>query len=129
MKIQIKDIPTSFQPGKKRFMFNLNYYRNAHYHTLSDAKVYMAQWIKLLQIKEKFTEPVKIEYSIWCQGNADFMNYATVVDKFFQDAIVKAGLLPDDNVNYVKCCHIQFEGKGKLRVDAIISEIKKEEME
>jgi hypothetical protein len=123
MELCIKNILTSCQITKnKRFVFNMNQYRNAHYQTLNKAKRSMNTWIKLLNIKKKFRKPVSFKYYITCKSNSDFANYGYVVDKFLQDALVKNGVLIDDSVSYVIDVRFKFVKKGKLKVDVSISD-------
>jgi len=119
--IKIESVPTEFHiTKKKKFIFNLNKYRNAHYHDLNKAKKYFHEWVYLLGIKERFKVPVIIKYFITCRNGSDFMNYGAVVDKFFQDALVKCGVLIDDNTKYVHETRFKFVKNGKLNIDVII---------
>lgn len=89
------------QVGKKKFMLNMNTYRNACYHLLSDAKInfknqLLLTYPELLKIK---AHQLKLSYIIFPHnaGLFDTRNITTVVDKFFLDALVTAGTIPDDN--------------------------------
>lgn len=91
--------------GARKFALNLNVYRNAHYQVLNKAKIifknqlfYNYPELKKIKVKE-----IEIEYFIERCDNRlfDTMNTISIVDKFFLDALVEAGCIPDDNYNYV----------------------------
>jgi len=91
--------------GGKRFALNLNTYRNAHYHVLSDAKINFKNELLTTNpelLKLKFNK-VKITYTIIPNDKRlfDTKNIESIVDKFFCDALVESGIIPDDNYNYV----------------------------
>ena len=91
--------------GNKKFALNLNVYRNAHYQVLNKAKIIfknqlLVNYPELSRIK---AERVEVEYYIERCDNRKFdtMNIVSIVDKFFLDALVEFGCIPDDNCNYV----------------------------
>jgi len=91
--------------GNKKFALNLNVYRNAHYQVLNKAKIIFKNQLlinhpELYRIK---ADRIEIEYYIErCDYRKfDTMNIISIVDKFFCDALVEAGCIPDDNYNYV----------------------------
>lgn len=126
--MEIKNIPTyCYISNRKKFWFNINNYRNAHYRTLNKAKQIFTNWFFLQDIEiKKFKKPVEIKYYLHVKKNADLTNVGTVVDKFLQDALVKRGILIDDNCKYVQRVAFYFMGyskEGKVRVE--IKEIDK----
>ncbi|QIG70530.1 RusA-like Holliday junction resolvase [Rhizobium phage RHph_N38] len=58
---------------------------------------------------------VKLIYTLFMGTNreADLSNICVIVDKFFCDALVEAGKLPDDNVNYLQSIDYRFGGVDK----------------
>ena len=97
--------------GAKKFALNLNVYRNAHHMVLNKAKIIfknqlLAEYPELKKIK---SDRVEIGYLIERCDNKKFdtMNIVSVVDKFFLDALVEFGCIPDDNYNYVRYKVIQ----------------------
>lgn len=91
--------------GNKKFALNLNVYRNAHYQTLNKAKIIfknklLVDYPELLKIK---AQRVEVGYFIERCNNRifDTKNIESIVDKFFMDALVEFGCIPDDNYNYV----------------------------
>ena len=102
------DMPLRIVWGKgktTRFIFNLNLYRNAHYQQLSRAKreytdlavsrIYHAQIPKMKKINILYV------YYPKTRVRSDIGNVCSIHDKFFQDALVKAGIIEDDNFNFV----------------------------
>lgn len=55
---------------------------------------------------------VELEYYLYTGSNhkSDVMNWVSVIDKFFQDVLVKAGKIPDDNFEYVPIITSRFMG-------------------
>jgi|GEM_PF-2751593 len=91
--------------GNKKFSLNLNVYRNAHFQVLNKAKIIfknklLAEYPEIYEIK---ANQVEIGYYIERCDNRKFdtMNIISIVDKFFLDALVESGCIPDDNFKYV----------------------------
>jgi len=92
----------------KKFILNLNQYRNLHYRSLSSAKNKYKQVVlkKLHKRKHKkiVTKPLTLVYDYW-HGSArrhDVLNQISIIDKFALDALVEGGLIEDDNTDVVK---------------------------
>jgi hypothetical protein len=89
----------------KKFMLNLNVYRNTHYHVLNKAKQqFMSNLIAAnVEILNYKFLAVKITYTIIPHNKAlfDTQNIISIVDKFFCDTLVAFRIIPDDNYNYV----------------------------
>lgn len=83
--------------------------------------------LPLVQFLPKLKK-IRITYTLFMRTRckSDVMNWISVVDKFFQDVLVKAGKLPDDNYEYVPEIICKFGGVDKLnpRIDIKIEEIK-----
>lgn len=98
-------IPARLQVGNKIFALNLNAYRNAHFQTLNNAKknfkvLLYNTYPEILLIR---AQSVIVQYKITPHNNRmfDTQNIISVVDKFFLDALVEAGTIPDDNYKIV----------------------------
>tara|TARA_R100001163_G_C4928904_1_gene105718 strand:+ start:44 stop:454 length:411 start_codon:yes stop_codon:yes gene_type:complete len=114
-----------FYSKKKKFILNLNNYRNAHYRVLSIAKkTYsddLVEMIKNLFIKEKwddiprFDNPVDLEYVYYAKSNrrVDVSNPCSIIDKFTCDALVKVGILEDDSSKQIKSITYVYGGVDK----------------
>ena len=114
-----------FYSKKKKFILNLNNYRNAHYRVLSIAKkTYsddLVEMIKNLFIKEKwddiprFDNPVDLEYVYYAKSNrrVDVSNPCSIIDKFTCDALVRVGILEDDSSKQIKKVIYKYGGVDK----------------
>lgn len=90
--------------GKKKFILNLNQYRNLHYRILNTAKIKYKEYMKEQILKiSPLDEQICICYTIHKGDNRsyDVSNIACIHDKFFEDALVELGKLPDDNHKYI----------------------------
>ena len=119
-------MPLSFYIGKKKYGINLNYFRNWHYQVSKKIKGKYADHA-LPQLQGiKFTDKVSITFILWKRDNRriERANPLSIHEKFFCDAMVKAGCLPDDNDDYIQSSHYYTGGVDKLnpRVDVIISQ-------
>ena len=97
----------------KNWILNLNNYRNAHYQTLNKAKVnFKKTYLTEISKLPKFTKLQAIEYTLYRDSHrhCDVANVCSIVDKFFCDALVEAGKLPDDNYDFLKAVSYQWGG-------------------
>ena len=100
------DLPLVVHISKKsKFILNLNNFRNTHYRTLTVAKKkYQAEIIERLGGRSKIRQKDLIFEYTYFHGNArrvDVANPCSIIDKFTCDALVEAGILPDDNTQYI----------------------------
>lgn len=101
LRVKVSD---GVRTGKPRyFTLNLNQYRNGNYHILNKAKVVfkeqMGRQIRLLP----YLTSISLTYVVYPPTNAifDVGNVCSIVDKFFCDALVEYGKLPDDNYKHI----------------------------
>ena len=89
--------------SKKKFMLNMNDYRNAHYQVLNKAKVEYKRMIRdeILQLPKMDKATINYEITLGDNRIHDGMNICSVTSKFFLDALVEYGILPDDNMRYI----------------------------
>ena len=82
---------------------NLNVYRNLHFYKLNFQKKAFHDFVKPLLSGLPPMEAVKLHYQINPKGGSrlDTMNVGSVVDKFFSDALVLCGIIPDDDYKHV----------------------------
>lgn len=97
--------------GAKKIALNLNVYRNMHHHINNQVKkaykeLMRGQLVKLQPLKW----PVKVKYRYYLRQKCDVGNIHAVVDKFFLDALVELGRLPDDNIQFVAGASYMFAG-------------------
>ena len=94
---------------KKKFILNLNNYRNAHYRVLSIAKkVYTENLVERIKDYSRFDDPVSLEYVYYAKSNRrlDVSNPCSIIDKFTCDALVKAEIIEDDSFKQIKRCRM-----------------------
>lgn len=108
------DVPAEVALSRnKSWILNLNNYRNAHYQTLNKAKVnFKNLLLSKLQQLPVFTRIDSIEYVLYrnTKRRCDVANVCSIVDKFFCDALVEAGKLPDDNWHYLNSVTYRWGG-------------------
>ena len=108
-----------FYTKNKKFILNLNNYRNAHYRVLSSAKkTYsdnLVEEIEKWNDIPRFDNPVDLEYVYYAKSNrrVDVSNPCSIIDKFTCDALVKAGVLEDDSSKQIKSITYVYGGVDK----------------
>lgn len=121
--------PLQIFVGKRKFILNLNNYRNTHYRVLNNAKVtYKMLMKKQIEKLPRLQPPIQITYTVFKgdKRNCDIGNICSVHQKFFEDALVELGKLPDDNHNMIKRSIFEWGGIDKLSpgVMIMIEEVK-----
>ena len=121
------DLPLEvYYSKKKKFILNLNNYRNAHYRVLSISKrLYSENLVPRLKGFDRFTEPVSLTYTYYARSKRrlDISNPCSIIDKFACDALVKAEILEDDSFKQIKEVVYKFGGveKDNPRCELVIS--------
>lgn len=89
--------------GKKRCPINLNWYRNAHFHVANKTKILYKELVKHQLVGLVLIPPITITYTYFPPDRrlSDLGNILTIQSKYFEDALVELGLLPDDNYNVI----------------------------
>jgi Holliday junction resolvase RusA-like endonuclease len=89
--------------GKKRFPINLNYFRNAYFHSINKSKVLYKELIRDQLVGLKLDPPVTITYTYYPPDKrlSDLGNVLTIQSKYFEDALVEFGYLTDDNYTFI----------------------------
>ena len=111
----------------KKFILNLNNYRNAHYQVLNKAKVnYKAIIAEQLSVLEPLKK-VKIHYKLFpkTRRRTDIGNVISIHKKFFEDALSESGLIPDDDYEHFVANSEDFGGVDKInpRVEIYITDL------
>lgn len=98
------DLPIGIKIGRKNYALNLNIYRNAHYQTLNKMKVEFSKVIEPELMRLPSFKSIDLTYTLYPKTKrlCDIANVCSIVDKFFCDALVNIGKLPDDNYEYLK---------------------------
>ena len=98
----------------KKFILNLNNYRNMYFRTLNNSKIAYKATMKdqiLDQIPVPMTK-IAIQYRVY-KGDKrrfDVGNIASIHQKYFEDAIVELGRLPDDRHENIPITFNTFGG-------------------
>jgi len=120
-------LPLAVKPSKKWFYVNLNNYRNEHPFLLNKAKIMYKEVIKRQVDLLPTYSIVRLTYTYFPRDRrqSDLGNVCSVHDKFFADALVEAGKLPDDNHKFIPEILFRFGSidKNHPRVEVLIEEI------
>lgn len=104
------ELPRKRSAGK-RISLNLNWYRNAHFQTNNEVKIqYRALMKEQIQQIVSISWPIKPAYRYFLSRRCDIGNVHSVVEKYFLDALVELGRLPDDGPKYVVGANYEFAG-------------------
>lgn len=104
-------LPLSIALGKtkkKKFILNLNQFRNLHYRSLNNAKQNYSEMVGNLlgDRPDKIPPDTKVTaiyiYYAPTKRLVDVANPCSVIDKFTCDGIVKRGVLYDDNITHLR---------------------------
>ncbi len=123
------DLPLEVYYSKnKKFILNLNNYRNAHYRVLSNSKKIYSENLVSRISHPTYQEPVRLTYTYYAKSNRrlDVSNPCSIIDKFTCDALVKAEVLVDDSFEQIKEVIYKFGGveKDNPRCVLVIDTIK-----
>ena len=94
----------------KGWILNLNQYRNTHFRTLNTVKINYKLWMeKQIKTGPKYNKIACI-YTVYPKDKRSFDlgNVCCIHQKFFEDALVELGKLPDDNYNYIPLVIYKF---------------------
>lgn len=112
--------------SNRRKWLTLNNYRNWHYQVSNDIKRrFKSEIFDKLDFKIKGR--VKIEYFYFApdKRTRDLMNVISVIDKFFQDAMVDRGCIESDDLSTVvevNSCYMGID-KEDPRLDVMITKL------
>lgn len=126
--ITIENLPLEIYIPRKRvkdrkFILNLNTYRNADRFFLGDCKNIYTDLVldKVRGMSLSLPPPYTFKYIYYKGDNrkVDISNPLSIIDKFTCDALVKAGLMEDDNFSILTDVIYSFGGVEKCngRVD------------
>lgn len=90
--------------SKRKFILNLNNYRNSHYRILNNVKIAYKEFMKeqILKQDNEITKAVFI-YTVYKgdKRHFDIGNIVSIHQKFFEDALVELGKMEDDRYSVV----------------------------
>jgi hypothetical protein len=109
------NVPIFIEMGKRKktnFSLNLNQYRNAPFHLLSDVKVKFQELVapRIAHIPPLAKTNLTFRLYYANKRSVDVTNICSVVDKFFCDALVNCGKLPDDNMEIINTVKYTWGG-------------------
>jgi len=112
--------------SNKRKWLTLNNYRNWHYQVSNDIKRRFKSEV-FDKLDFRITGKVKIEYFYFApdKRTRDLMNVISVIDKFFQDAMVERGCIESDDLSTVvevNSCYMGID-KQDPRLDVMITKL------
>lgn len=106
---------------------NLNQYRNTHYQSLNKLKKEYKEFLQDQIMQLNSFSRVRLSIHVYAPDKRkfDLGNVTSIHEKFFLDALVELGKLPDDNIDYCPECHTYFMGVDKEcpRVEIIVEEL------
>lgn len=110
-----------------KFILNLNEYRNSYFRVLNNAKIKYKQIISEQLLDKPRYERVVIMYKVHKGDNRryDIGNIISIHQKFFEDALVELGKLPDDKATLlpiVVYCNGSVDTENP-RVDIIVYDL------
>ena len=106
------NLPLSLRQTKGKVKWlTLNNYRNWHYQTSNGLKVKFKKEVTPL-LKFKIEGKVRIDYCYYApdKRKRDLMNVISVIDKFFQDAMVERGCIEADDLSIVVEVNSKYMG-------------------
>ena len=106
------DIPLYLEMGKKkkkRYYLNLNQYRNWAFHMSNNLKKEFKR-VVTPSIPDVHYEKFTVTYTVYLPNRLkrDISNICSVVDKFFVDALVELGTVPEDNYEHLPLITYKF---------------------
>lgn len=117
--------------AKRKFILNLNQYRNTHYRISNTAKIKYKEFIssQLDELNVKISKCV-IVYTVY-KGDTrrfDIGNICAIHQKFFEDALTEAGIITDDKHDVIPVCVFASGGVDnvKPRVEIEVFEMSRE---
>jgi len=110
----------------KKYGLNMNSYRNWNFHLSNTLKKEFKRIIAP-QLKNKRFDYPTIEYCLYYpdKRSRDKMNFASIISKFFLDALVECGCILDDNDYFIgrEIAEIPQIDKENPRCDIILTEL------
>ena len=96
-------MPLSVYVGRKKYTINLNYYRNWHKFVNNKIKEEYQRLVYDLLPKVKYKK-IKLVFTFFpsSKRKIDRSNILSIHEKFFCDALVKAGIIEDDNDSFIE---------------------------
>jgi Holliday junction resolvase RusA-like endonuclease len=99
----------------KKILINLNVYRNLHRFSENQAKKIYCELMRPQMEGLVLETPITLTYTLYKRSNRklDRANPLCIIEKYFCDALVEHGCIPDDNDEYIKWSHYETGGVDK----------------
>jgi hypothetical protein len=114
------------KPNRKCYL-NLNNYPNWHYQTYNKIKIIYNKVMLSKLYRLKLKPPISLHFKLFKRDKrkTDRANALSVVEKFFCDALVNHGCIPDDNDSIIESTHYSTGGidRKNPRCEIIIKEV------
>lgn len=93
----------TFASKAKEWILNLNQYRNTYFRTLNTCKINYKLMLESQILSGPSYHKIACIYTVYprTKANFDIGNVCCIHQKFFEDALVELGKLPDDNYHYI----------------------------
>ncbi len=116
--------------GDRKWILNLNTYRNTHYHVLNQVKILYFQVVGRCLYEDESegrgNPPFILTYTVYPANNRkfDLANVLPIIQKFTDDALIELGIISDDNHKIIPAINYRFGkvDKENPRVELEISE-------
>ena len=93
---------------RRKFILNLNNYRNTHYRVLNNVKIKYKEFMReqIEKTIKKRVDKCCIIYTVYKDDKRhfDIGNICSIHQKFFEDAVVELGKMEDDRYNNIPMC-------------------------
>lgn len=119
------ELPLFVTLGKrkpKKWYLNLNNYRNDHFQVLNNVKILYTQTSidKLKDLAHLNRCAIFYELYFPTEARRDVGNVCSIIDKFFSDALVDSGKLPDDDFTHLPTIIFNFGGIDKINPRVVV---------
>lgn len=110
----------------RKYILNLNTYRNTHHFTLNEAKASFSALVKKQlagmdrDTPTTLNPPIFLGITIFPARKCDLANVQAIVEKFVADSIVESGMLTDDNCEVITGGGYEFGGYDKINPRAVV---------
>ncbi|MDT8282525.1 MAG: hypothetical protein RQ982_06880 [Gammaproteobacteria bacterium] len=118
--------PLEVKASRQNFILNLNRYRNTHHQILHRAKINYKSIIEKQIRSLKVMDKIELTFVLFPKTKrlTDLSNVLSIHDKFFCDALVELGKLPDDNYQHITNIKYMFGEVDRInpRVEIYIND-------
>lgn len=109
----------------KKYILNLNNYPHWHYIVYNNLKKKYSEEMTEQMKGVKLETPITINFILYKNSNrsSDRSNTLCVIEKFFCDALVNHGVIPDDSDEYISDTHYFDNGvdknNGRVEIEVV----------